>query len=223
MSRTRAAFVTIGQSPRLDILSEMRPWWEAAGCSLAIEQVGVLDEIDPAELGRLTPSAGEEHLVSRLRDGTEVVLRGKWVQERIQEIVNQLEADAFDFVVLLCTGHFPTLTSNRLLIEAQSIVDHGIAALTRGVSRIGVLLPHENQIPSFRCEVAGNETFLMSHASPYSGARFAEAARELRGADVIVMHCMGYSEAHRREMVEQTGKPVLLARRMVATAVAQLL
>ena len=41
--------------------------------------------------------------------------------------------------------------------------------------------------------------------------------------DLIVMHCMGYTEAMRRRVAAITGKPVLLARRVVADAVAQLL
>jgi protein AroM len=36
------------------------------------------------------------------------------------------------------------------------------------------------------------------------------------------MHCMGYTEAMRRRVAAVTGKPVLLARRLVASAVAEL-
>jgi protein AroM len=224
----RAAFVTIGQSPREDILSEMKPWWTASGSTLAIEEVGVLDGIEPRELRSFEPSGIEERLVSRLRDGTEVVLRAKWVEERVQEIVSGLEAEPFDFVVLLCTGRFPGLASRRLLVQAQSVVDHGLAALARGM-RAGVLLPHEEQTRAFRCELAEELPILVSHASPYSGSsansgnRLEQAALELREADVIVLHCMGYDESTRREMAKRTGRPVLLARRMVAAAVAQLL
>lgn len=221
----RAAFVTIGQSPRDDILSEMRPWWSVVGSSLTVVQVGALDGIGPGELGPSTPSAGEELLVSRLRDGKEVLLGARWVEERVRGIVSALESEPLDFVVLLCTGHFPELRSNRPLVQAQNVVDHGIAALAGAVTRVGVLLPHERQTRSFRCEVAADRTFFTSYASPYSGGRFAEAAGELvdAGVDIVVMHCMGYSESDRREVAERTGKPVLLARRMVAVAVAQLL
>jgi hypothetical protein len=36
------------------------------------------------------------------------------------------------------------------------------------------------------------------------------------------MHCMGYTEAMRQTVAEVSKRPVLLARRLVATAVAQL-
>jgi protein AroM len=63
---------------------------------------------------------------------------------------------------------------------------------------------------------------VMAHASPYSDGRFEDAARELGKTDLIVMHCMGYSEAMRRRVAAVSGKPVLLARRLVATTVAEL-
>ena len=41
MGRKRPLRITIGQSPRPDILDEMRPWWE--GASLDIEEPRILD------------------------------------------------------------------------------------------------------------------------------------------------------------------------------------
>ncbi len=62
---------------------------------------------------------------------------------------------------------------------------------------------------------------LASHASPYTPGRLSLAAGELADADLIVMHCMGYDEAMRATVAEISGRPVLLARRMVAAAVQQ--
>jgi protein AroM len=210
----RAAFLTIGQSPRDDIVDEMRPWWEHR-CRLDVLQRGALDELGRDEIASLAPKRGEHRLVSRLRDGTEVALGADWVHRRIQDLVSELERERVDFLVLLCTGRFPDLRSRKLVLEAQAIVDHTAAAFGAAV---GVLVPHEEQ----RSDVA-RDAELVSHASPYSGDRFEEAARELAGAGVIVLHCMGYTEAMRTRMAEATGKPVLLARRMVASAVAQVL
>ena len=105
--------------------------------------------------------------------------------------------------------------SKHLLLKAQPIVDHGVAAFTAASSKLGVLVPLAEQMASVDA--------LTSYASPYGGDRFQQAAGELAQANLIVMHCMGYSDAMREKMAELTGKPVLLARRMVVTAVAQLL
>jgi len=208
----RAAFITIGQAPRPDIVDEMRAWWPA---KLLVEEFGALDGLSPDAINGLVPTADEARLVSRLTDGSEVTLRAEAVHERVHAIVEQCDHSDYDFLVLLCTGKFDALRSRHLLLKAQPIVDHGVAAFAAASSKLGVLVPLAQQMALVDA--------IMSHASPYDGNRLQQAAGELADADLVVMHCMGYSEAMRQKMAELTGKPVLLARRMVATAVAQLL
>ncbi len=221
MARKRAAFITIGESPRPDILDEMRPWWD--GSSLDIEEHGALDGLSRDEIARAAPKDTDERLVSRLHDGTEVLLEAGWAHHRVEELVKNLDDRELDVMVLLCTGRFHGLASNAILVAAGPVVDHGLAAIAESSSSIGVLLPNEGQKAGFRCEPAANRRFLLSHASPYSGDRWDEAAQELEESDLVVMHCMGYTEPMRRKLAQKTGKPVLLARRMVAAAVAQVL
>ena len=199
----------------------MRPWWD--GSSLDIEEYGVLDGLTPGQIERLAPGEKDVPLVSRLHDGTEVLLAANSVHRRVEEIVRNLDDGGTEIVVLLCTGRFHGLTPKGILVAAGPVVDHGLAAIAESAPSIGVLLPNEGQKASFRCEPAGNRPFVLSHASPYSGDRWETAARELEETDLVVMHCMGYTEPMRRKLADKTGKPVLLARRMVAAAVAQIL
>jgi protein AroM len=222
VGRKRASFLTIGESPRPDVLDEMRPWWD--GASLDIEEHGALDGLRREEIERLRPKEGEKGLVSRLHDGTEVLLDPEWTHHRIQALVRELDhRGGIDLFVILCTGRFHGLAPRGVLIAAGPVVDHGLAAIAESASTIGVLLPNESQVASFWCEPAGSHPFVLSHASPYSGDRWDAAARELEPTDVVVMHCMGYTEAMRQKVAEKVKKPVLLARRMVAAAVAQVL
>jgi protein AroM len=221
VTRKRAAFITIGESPRPDILDEMKPWWD--GSALEIEEHGALDGLSREDIARVAPRETDERLVSRLRDGTEVLLEAGWAHRRVEEMVRELDDGGIDVFVLLCTGRFHGLSPRGILVAAGPVVDHGLAAIAESARSIGVLLPNEGQKASFRCEPAGDRPFVLSHASPYSGDRFQTAARELEGTDLVVMHCMGYTEPMRRKIAEETGKPVLLARRMLAAAVAQVL
>jgi protein AroM len=221
VARKRASFITIGESPRPDILDEMRPWWD--GSSLDIEEHGALDGLSREDIARVSPRETDERLVSRLRDGTEVLLEAGWAHHRVEEMVRDLDDGGIDIFVILCTGRFHGLSPRGILVAAGPVVDHGLAAIAESARSIGVLLPNEGQKASFRCEPAGDRPFVLSCASPYSGDRWETAARELEEADLIVMHCMGYTEPMRRKIAEKTGKPVLLARRMVAAAVAQVL
>jgi protein AroM len=102
------------------------------------------------------------------------------------------------------------------------VTDHLTRALVEGSARIGVLVPHAEQIGELHQVVPAGVEVRTAFASPYGGDRFAEAARELGDCHLIVMHCMGYDEAMRAEVARVSGRPVLLARRMLAAAVAQL-
>ena len=62
-----------------------------------------------------------------------------------------------------------------------------------------------------------------THYSPYSGDRLEDAAHEVTGCDLVVMHCMGYTEHMRGRVVAALDKPVLLARRIVAGAIQQVI
>jgi protein AroM len=212
------AFVTIGQAPRDDLLPEMRPFMGP----LAATEFGVLDSLTRDEIARLAPSVGDHALVSRLGDGSEVTIGKAWTRDRLAALMDRLDAEAFDLIVLLCTGHFEGVRSRTLMVEAQRVVDAAVDAVAGDGRTVGVMVPLARQMEEFHDARAAAYPMVMAHASPYSDRRIDDAARDLAKADLIVMHCMGYTEAMRRRVAEIAGKPVLLARRLVAATVAQL-
>lgn len=216
----RFAFVTIGQTPRDDLVPEIL---RTLGTGVGVDELGVLDGLSEGAIGKAAPEPGEPRLVTRLRDGSQVVLGKDRVQRRLQGILDGVDPARYTAVVLLCTGEFPGLRGPGLFLDAQHLVDFGTAALCSGARRVGVLLPLSEQKEEFHLRPGPNQELLFSHASPYEGARFEEAARELAGADLVVMHCMGYTEEQRNAVARTTRRPVLLARRLVATALANLL
>jgi len=211
------ALVTIGQTPRDDIVPDLLP---VDGVS-AVRQLGVLDGLAEGEVAAAAPCGDDGRLCTRLADGREVVIGKAWTQARLQAIVDRLDRQDVDLIVLLCTGYFDGLRSRTLLIEPQRIVDHTVDALAEGGRRVGVLVPLAAQVPEFARRLGARWPVRVSHASPYVPGRLAEAAAELAGSELIVMHCMGYDETMRREVVAVSGRPVLLARRLLAATVAQ--
>ena len=217
--RKNVAFVTIGQSPRVDLVPELL---QRIGPGIEPVEVGALDDLSPEAITRLAPQAGDQALVSRLRDGTEVVIGKAWTRNRLAEIMDGVDRKDFDLIVLLCTGHFEGIRSRTLMVEAQRVVDHTVEALAEDGRAVGVMVPLARQIGAFHTRSHGETSITMAHASPYSDGRFEDAARELAKTDLIVMHCIGYSEAMRQRVAAVSDKPVLLARRLVANAVAEL-
>jgi protein AroM len=211
------AFVTIGQSPRTDVLPEILA---EARTSITPTERGVLDDLTLPEILALRPAADEECLVSRLRDGTEVILAKPAIEARLRTEFAALDQRGFDLIVLLCTGHFGTFHLKTPFLEPQHAVDHFVRGLTYGVRHLGVLLPNEKQIDEFH-GIPGAET-VFAYASPYtsdSETELAIAAEALKDTGAIVMHCMGFTEKMRRQVMATARRPVHLSRRIVAHAI----
>lgn len=216
----RIAFVTIGQAPRVDLLPEIL---QRLHSPLQAQEFGVLDDLDDAQVAQMAPRPGEASLCTRMRDGREVVIGKTQTGQRLQALFDRLDGQGFDAITLLCTGYFDHIGSRTLLIEAQRVVDATVDALSLGCRNLGVLLPLQRQVDEFHVLGDAQRRVTATHFSPYSGDRIDVAAAEVADCDLVVMHCMGYTEAMRSRVAAQVDKPVLLARRIVAGAVEQIL
>ena len=217
---SRINFLTIGQTPRSDLMPEIAA---ALPRSLDIVEQGALDGLEPDEVASLAPGADDQALVTRMRDGTQVVIGKRWLTGRIQELLDAGSRSPDEATVLLCTGDFPGLSGRRLFFDAQHLVDHGVAALSSGVVTLGVVLPLARQEEETHVEPTPGQELMTAHASPYADDDFAAVGQSLSACDLIVMHCMGYTEGQREALARGAGRPVRLARRLVSSALAQLL
>ncbi|MGO4307905.1 AroM family protein [Cupriavidus sp. RAF12] len=218
----RVAFVTIGQAPRVDVVPQMTA---DLGLPVAVEEFGILDTLTAKEIADLAPAPGEYRFASRLRDGSQVVMGKPAAEAMLARLMTSLDDGRFDVLVPLCTGTaLPALRT--LVIEPQQVVDHLTMALAQGCKQLGIVLPLEAQVKDFHLIQSVPCALRVTHASPYTDAasgRFAQAGEALRGCDLIVMHCMGFTEAMRAEVAAHAGAPVLLSNRMVAKLLGQVL
>jgi protein AroM len=213
--------VTIGQSPRDDVLGEMR---DLLG-QVPVLQCGALDGVSPVELLELAPRPGESVLVSRLRDGTEVRLAESRIVPRLQRCIRNLEPQV-GLVLVLCTGSLEGLSSARPLLSAGRVLE----PLARGLGprRLGVLTPAVEQRAAQRerwRDVAMEEV-VVEAASPYGRqGELEEAASRLAaaGVDLVVMDCIGYTRAMKAVVRRAVACPVLLAVTVLARVAAELL
>ncbi|RVT93472.1 AroM family protein [Sphingomonas crocodyli] len=213
----RVAFVTIGQSPRSDMLPEI-----LAHCSVAFEAIerGALDGLDDAQIAALAPKAHQGHLLTRLRDGRDVIVGKPAIEQRLQTIIKDLDTQGFDLLVLLCTGHFDRFGTSTPLLHAQHVVDHLVQGLASDAERVGIILPSPDQVSEFHG--LGNLPVKVVSASPYApdhDAALREAGTALADTDIIVLHCMGFTEAMRRVVSDAANRPALAPRRLLAHAI----
>lgn len=214
----KLAAVTVGQSPRDDILLEIQGRMSG---DLELTQVGVLDGMSESELAKMAAVGNEPRLVTRLKDGREVITSKSLTGERLNVILNDLTKKNFDEVVLLCTGYFENVHCDRPFTESQRLVDGYVAAMAHGGRKIGVMVPVAEQMNEAKHH-KDYECAKSTYASPYSGDRMREAGRELADMDMIVMHCMGYTSEMRRVVSQSSGCPVVLSRDVVAAGLDQL-
>ena len=215
--------VTIGETPRTDVLAEIR---SLITTGVEIIEKGVLDGLSDHEIAGLSPTKNDEVLVTRLRDGTELKLGRAGILPKMQERISELDReDGVDLVVLLCSGEFPAFDCAKPLITPYRLFQGVLASISIG-GRLGMMLPSPQQVGPVTTALAesGHEIVAVA-ASPYGEkegiVRAAEALRE--EVDVVFMNCFGYDLDMRALVRGITGKPIILPRSLLARTVDDLL
>jgi len=219
-SRTIAA-VTIGQTPRPDVVPEIVP---LLGPGVHVIEVGALDDLGPEQIVEMRPAIDDDTLVTRLRDGQEVLVGRSHILLRVQACIDRVQ-DQADLIIMLCTGTFPPFVTKRLVLYPEQLLFHTAQAIARTL-RVGVLTPSAQQIRDQErrwSEVASAVT--VRAFSPYVARDDLEgacAAFRAANVDVVVLDCLGYTVALKQDVGHRVGRPVLLARSVLARVAAEL-
>jgi len=218
----KIGLVTIGQSPRSDILPDMMM---ILGNEYEVLEVGALDDYSTADIKKLKIKEDDAILVTRMKDGTEVKVTKEFVVPKIQQGINQLDKEGINVILLLCTGKFPEFKSKSLIVMPSELVRGAVnASLRKG--RLGIVYPAEEQTTKAK-EEWGHEglTVYADWASPYGGEKSVEAlAARLskKDLDLILLNCMGFNYRMKQLVAEKTKKPVIQANALVARVLREL-
>jgi protein AroM len=215
--------VTIGQSPRTDVVPEIAALLPP-GTPL-IER-GALDGAERAELARLAPSPGEDLLITRLRDGTEVTLAEARVMPLVGGAVEHVTSCGAMIVAVLCTGSLARIPCPGPLLLPGPLVRNLVAAVVPG-GRLGVVVPAADQVDGARADwSAAAGDILVLAASPYASPVALRAAAATLAAwhpDIVVLDCLGFDGSMRRLVARAVRVPVILPRTVLAGAISALL
>lgn len=223
MSRVVVGFVTIGQSPRVDVVPDMET---ILGPAVTVRERGALDGLDRAEIAAMAPGPADDILVTRLADGTPAFVAKRHIVGRVQAAIRELEATGVSMTALLCTGAFPRLEASRLLVLPHQVL-LGVLRALRWPGRLGIVTPsvqHVTQTDA-RWRADGFDPVVVP-LSPYEEENPAELERTgnaLRAANagLVVLDCIGFRRKTRDDLRRLTGAPVLLANLLVARVVAE--
>ncbi len=212
----RVAFVTIGQSPRDDVVPEILRSLDGPIESL---EYGILDGVSREGLCQASPGPDDPALLTRLRDGRDVVLSMDWTSQRIREVYRDVAASEIDLVVLMSTILGDSVAPAGATVYCDRVIDRAVAGLIQAGQRVGIVLSlrgQDVQIPRGNGAVDWGPVAI---ARPGEGKALATALKKLDDCDIILLHSVSYSEADGEAAKKISGKPVVLARHLVINAI----
>lgn len=220
--RGNIGFVLVGQSGRDDVLPELRA---LLGPDVGVTAKGALDGLGPDDLARMAPAPGEHPVVTRLDDGSHVVVGKPALVPRIERCLNDVRAAGVTVAALMCTGTFPPLAvpDGLLLLRGQQVIDNCTRAVCPAGGKVGVLvpLPEQEALSGGKFRDMGFDV-VTAHGNPYGPlADVRAAAAAFRDRDVVVLHCMGFNNGHKKAVREACGRPVLQANALIARLAAE--
>jgi protein AroM len=217
--------ITIGQSPRDDVIPEMLPY---LGENVEVIQAGALDGLTYEDILKFKPEKGDYVLVSKLKDGRSVKFAEKHILPRLQSCIDKLESEGADTILFICTGVFPDIfSSTKPILYPQKIL-HSVTPNLIGKGKLAVITPDKDQV--VQCQKKWSETgvdVVVVNASPYAEedelAKSIERLKNYEDIDIIVMDCIGYNQEMKNRVAMGTKVPTVVARTMVARVLGEIL
>lgn len=206
--------ITIGQSPRPDITSDLRRYLSR---DVVIVEAGVLDGLSRKYIEeKMHPSEEDIVYVSRMTDGCQVKLAKNKIIPIMQRAIHQLEGKGLELIVIFCTGDFPEFNAKVPLIYAGEVLK-GLFSGFRCHDNVGILVPLEEQISYAREKWGGCfENLTILYGSPYTSTKsdFRAVAERFKESSVrlVIMDCMGYTFYQKHILREYANLPVVSSR-----------
>ncbi|MGQ9470690.1 MAG: AroM family protein [Candidatus Aminicenantales bacterium] len=223
----KVGFLTIGQSPRDDILTELIPFFPE---QLEILQAGALDGLSRGEIEVLAPENQEFPLISRLRDGSQAVVGRQKILPRLKGKLRELEIRGADIIVVLCTEDFPELSSKKHLILPFELMKSEMER-RRGIKKITVVVPlkaQENAAIQKWTFPAGQTKIIV--LNPYATPKEHESdVQDFFGQisgyqpDLLIFDCLGFTISLSRKIGQIIRLPFISPRLSLAHCLKQLI
>lgn len=213
------AFVSIGQSPREDIVSDFDKLW---GNTFRILEVGALDDLSPAEIKSLAPVPGESDLITRLRDGQAVYLSHERLLPYMEQALEKACRRGADKAVVLCTGDFSKLATPVPLLMPSQVLAHSVASVVKPGDKLTIVVPTQGQADeaAARWSERGFEVAKVIVESPFDDHRalFAvlKSDRTVQTTQGLIADCFGFGIAFMDSVAEFYDKPIFVARKLIA-------
>jgi len=219
--------VTIGQSPRTDVVPEISGLVCGTDNSREVTflEKGALDGLTAEEIERLAPMDGKDLLATRLRNGAEVTVDKNLIRPRLEQAISELDREGADIIALLCSDEFPPFRSEAPLILPAKLLSGVLSSISIN-GKLGVMVPSAKQVGTTTLvyQELGFSPIVVG-ASPYADKNaILNAANGLKEqVALVVMDCFGYNLEMKNQVSQITGAPVILVRSLLAWTLSECL
>ncbi|WP_430246055.1 AroM family protein [Neorhizobium sp. DAR64861/K0K2] len=181
-------FLSVGQSPRTDIIDDM-----LTNLDLPIEalEVGALDGLSDAAINELRVRPGETSIVTRLADGSDIIVSKPRIAERMAKIAAAFQPNEFDLVVILSTGLFRDFESTCPMVNAQRAMESTVISLAAHGSAVGLIQPLQQQIDELDIPALAPYRVTASYAADGDKRLLASALVDLAETEIIMLDLDG--------------------------------
>ena len=138
MVKMKVGAITIGQSPRTDVVQELFP---LMGEQVELIQAGALDGLTREDIQAFAPGPEDYTLISRLRDGSSVMIAERHILPQLQQCIERLEEQGVNLILFLCTGDFPAVFHSKVPLIFPCKVLNGLVPALSNRGKIAVVVP----------------------------------------------------------------------------------
>ncbi|MFX1282405.1 MAG: AroM family protein [Promethearchaeota archaeon] len=221
MTKVRIGVLTIGQSPREDIMADIIPLLLP---HIEIVEGGLLDNVSSEEIGDLKPKAHEIPLITRLRDGSQVQLSEKKVIEFLPKAIDQMKTKAkVNAIGILCTHSFQYDNVFFPVIFPFDLLRFLVNRILK-IRILGVVVPLKNQIAKTR-QKWETEKIVIEAKSPYIKGESWEIITQSfieEEVEAIILDCIGFRLMDKQKIHNLINVPILLPSIILASTINQL-
>jgi protein AroM len=219
------AILTIGVVP----VSEVLPLLTEHVSEQQIAHLSLLGKMSREEVMEdYAVDEGEDPLATLLSDGKLAHVSRQKIERALQGVIEVLDNQGYDVILLMSTAPITGLVArNAILLEPMRIIPPLVASIVDG-HQVGVIVPIEELMDNQEAKWQVLEKApLYALANPFwdSEAALIAAGQELmeRGADVLILDCLGFHQHHRDLLQKALDIPVLLSNVLMARLASELL
>ena len=206
MSKNRIGALTIGQSPRPDLVAPL----ENLLPDCEIIQAGALDDLTSGDLP--DPSKAAYPLATQMRGCESVLIDETFIEPKLQQALKRLESSGVVATLLLCAGTFACLHSQLPLFVPFKICCHVLRALQ--MTTIGLITPvveQETLIQARWGKKGWQPTVWSADLGKQDEAFFRQLAERIRTRNLncIVLDYVGIPPNHVYQLQNAVEIPVI--------------